>query len=116
MFFDTAENLPGTGDADGLRDVFEAAQGRMTLLSGSTSSGAGGKAARLALAPGDGSRVLFSTAENVPGTGDAEAWTTSSSPSPARAPAVRAAARARGRMVRGRDRGRTSPRRASSAR
>jgi hypothetical protein len=72
VFFETDENVAGTGDADGLFDVYQAQAGVITLLSGSNPVGSGGADASFEGASADGTRVFFDTDENVPGTGDAD--------------------------------------------
>src|SRR5215211_1049890 len=70
FFFQSEEDIPGTGDTDGLPDVFRAQDGKITLLSGSNPAGSGGSGAGYTDAASDGSRVFFTTPERIPGTGD----------------------------------------------
>jgi hypothetical protein len=72
VFFDTDENVPGTGDTDGLLDVYQAQAGVITLLSGSNPAGSGGTEASFNGMSADGTQVFFGTDENVPGSGDAD--------------------------------------------
>src|SRR4051794_26957340 len=70
FIFQSEENIPGTGDTDGLGDVFRAQDGKTTLLSGSNPAGSGGSSALYTDASSDGSRVFFTTPEPIPDTGD----------------------------------------------
>jgi hypothetical protein len=72
VFFETDENVPGTGDTDGLDDVYQAEAGVITLLSGSNPVGSGGTDASFNGMTADGTQVFFGTDENVPGSGDAD--------------------------------------------
>jgi hypothetical protein len=64
VFFETAENVPGTGDTDDLSDIYQAQGGAITLLTGSNPAGSGGTEPGLAGTSADGTRVLFETDEN----------------------------------------------------
>lgn len=73
VVFTTTEAVPGTGDADGERDVYARERdGALRLVS---TPGAADLRSDLVAVAADGSRVLFSSAEAVPGTGDADAAT-----------------------------------------
>jgi hypothetical protein len=72
LLFDTDQNVPGTGDTDGLNDVYQAEAGTITLLSGSNPVGSGGTDAFFEGASADGSRVFFDTDENISGSGDVD--------------------------------------------
>jgi hypothetical protein len=68
VFFETQENIPGTGDTDGENDTYQARGGAVTLLTGN----GGDHAAAFENASADGTRVFFVTSENIPGTGDTD--------------------------------------------
>jgi hypothetical protein len=68
VFFQTPENIPGTGDTDGEPDIYQALGGAITLLTGN----GGDHAASFEDASADGTRVFFVTSENIPGTGDTD--------------------------------------------
>jgi hypothetical protein len=72
VYFETEENVPGTGDTDGLFDVFQVQAGVITLITGNNPAGSGGDHATFQRASADGTRVLFSTTESIPGTGDSD--------------------------------------------
>jgi Tol biopolymer transport system component len=73
VFFETDENIAGTGDTDGLQDVYRAQGGVITLLTGSNPAGSGGADEQFDGISADGSRVFFDTAEdNVGGATDAD--------------------------------------------
>jgi hypothetical protein len=72
LFFTTNENIPGTGDTDGLQDVYRAQGGAITLLSGSNPTGSGGAFAFSVGHSSDGTRAFINTTENVPGSGDTD--------------------------------------------
>jgi hypothetical protein len=76
--FTTNEDVAGTGDADGLADHYlTGPEEQPTLLSGSNPAGTGGREVdryHRAL-PGDGESFVFSTSEDVPGTGDTDGET-----------------------------------------
>jgi hypothetical protein len=68
VFFETAENVPGTGDTDDLNDIYQARDGVITLLTGSNPAGSGGTEAGLAGFSADGTRVFFETDEDNVGS------------------------------------------------
>jgi hypothetical protein len=72
VYFETEENIPGSGDTDGLFDVYQTQAGVITLLTGNNPAGSGGADTTFQRASADGTRVLFSTTENIPGTGDSD--------------------------------------------
>jgi hypothetical protein len=72
VFFDTDENVAGTGDTDGLDDTYQAQAGAITLLTGSNPAGSGGQGANFNAVSADGTRMIFSTTESIPGAGDTD--------------------------------------------
>src|SRR5215216_6250199 len=64
VFFETPENVPGTGDTDDLSDIYQAKGGVITLLTGSTPAGSGGTEPGLAGISADGTRAFFETDED----------------------------------------------------
>ncbi len=72
----TQEDVPQTGDTDGLLDVYSTLVSpglRLnTLMTASTPASAGGAAPSVHAVSRDADRVVFSTAENIPGSGDTD--------------------------------------------
>ena len=70
VFFETTEDIAGTGDVDAgaVNDIYKAEGGTITLLSGSDTDGA----VEFNGSADDGSRVFFTTGENIAGTGDSD--------------------------------------------
>ena len=69
VWFETTEAIPGAGDADVVRDVYERAGSNLRLVS----SGGGAGQHEADFAAGDSGRVWFTTSEAIPGTGDTDA-------------------------------------------
>jgi hypothetical protein len=72
VFFAAQEDVPGTGDTDGLTDVHRSDGRTIEVLTGVRPQASGGQPVTGFHATGTASSVLFSTAEDVPGTGDAD--------------------------------------------
>jgi hypothetical protein len=71
VLVETPDDLPGTGDTDGLTDVFLVDErGRARLLTGSRASEDGGRDVSLADASADLARVYVTTAEDLAGDDD----------------------------------------------
>ena len=72
VFFESNENLPGTGDVDALTDIYRAQGGAISLLTGNNPGGSGGFGAFFEGSSSDGTRVFFETTEAVQGSGDTD--------------------------------------------
>lgn len=66
--FETLEAIPGTGDVDAGRDIYERAGGTLALVS----PGSANQWTDFSGAAGDGRTLWFETAEALPGTGDTD--------------------------------------------
>ncbi|WP_336213865.1 hypothetical protein [Nonomuraea sp. LPB2021202275-12-8] len=67
VWFSTTEAIPGTGDTDTARDIYERTVGGALRL---TTTGGTNDDARFLNLAADGRRLWFSTVEAIPGTGD----------------------------------------------
>ncbi|GER99297.1 hypothetical protein Acor_13610 [Acrocarpospora corrugata] len=68
VWFRTDEAIPGTGDTDLTRDIYEATAGRVRLITPGTAN----LDAHFVAASAVGARVWFRTREALPGTGDTD--------------------------------------------